>query len=192
MTRMQPRRKQHPGTAIPGRTLQPVRRVFASCFLILASCFSFPLQARAQFPPPPPPPKPYKVPAPAVQKLPNGLTIMTIERHDLPFVTLRCVVKAGAEADPPDAPGTAQLVSSLLNQGTSSRSAHQIAEIIDRAGGTIDTGADWDGSYVELSVLSDQTASAYDLLADMIRRPAFAAAEVERKRKQTLSALAVA
>ncbi|MGE5325618.1 MAG: M16 family metallopeptidase [Deltaproteobacteria bacterium] len=132
------------------------------------------------------------MPAPTVRKLANGLTIMTIERHDLPFVTLRCVVKAGAEADPSGAPGTAQLVSALLNQGTASRSAYQIADFIDRAGGTIDTGADWDGSYVELSVLSDQTERAFDLLADMIRRPSFEPAEVERKRKQTLSALAVA
>jgi zinc protease len=83
-------------------------------------------------------------------------------------------------------------VSALLNQGTTSRSAIQIAEAIDSAGGTIDTGADWDTSYVELSVLSDHTETAFDLIADMIRQPAFAPSEVERKRTQTLSALEVA
>jgi zinc protease len=173
----------------------------ASRFLLLVSCFLLATLAHAegllqdmpgQIPPGASSPKPYVMPAPSVRKLANGLLIVTIERHDLPFLTVRWVVKAGAEADPASAPGTAQLVSALLNQGTANRSAIQIATAIDRAGGTIDTGADWDASFVELSVLSDQTESAFDLLADMIRRPAFASAEVERKRRQTLSALEVA
>ncbi|HET7842147.1 MAG TPA: pitrilysin family protein, partial [Terriglobia bacterium] len=151
-----------------------------------------PPQALEQLPPSPAVPKPYVMPKPAVRVLPNGLTLVTIERHDLPLVTLRCVVKDGAEADPARAPGTAQLVSALLNQGTTSQSAFQIAEAIDSAGGSIDTGADWDTSYAELSVLSDHTETAFDLLADMIRRPAFNPAEVERKRTQTLSSLQVA
>jgi zinc protease len=145
-----------------------------------------------QFPPPVPPPKAYVLPAPAVRTLANGLQVVVIERHDLPLVTLRMVVKAGAEADPPDAPGTAQLVTALLNQGTADRSAEQIAKAIDRAGGDIDTGADWDSSYVSLSVLSNHTATAFDLLSDIMLHPSFTPAEIERKRRQTLSALEVA
>ncbi len=145
-----------------------------------------------QFPPLVPPPKAYVLPAPAVRTLANGLKVVVIERHDLPLVTLRMVVKAGAEADPPDAPGTAQLVTALLNQGTAHRSAEQIAKAIDRAGGDIDTGADWDSSYASLSVLSNHTATAFDLLSDIMLHPSFAPAEIERKRRQTLSALEVA
>jgi zinc protease len=148
--------------------------------------------ALGQLPPPVRPPKPYILPAPAVRTLANGLTLVVIERHDLPLVTLRMVVKAGAESDPANAPGTAQLVTALLNQGTERRSAEQIAEAIDRAGGTVDTGADWDSSYAALSVLSDHTEAAFDLLADMMIHPAFAPAEIARKRRQTLSALDVA
>jgi zinc protease len=148
--------------------------------------------ALGQQPPPVPPPKPYVLTAPSVRTLANGLTLIMIERHDLPLVTLRMVVKAGAESDPPHAPGTAQLVTALLNQGTARRSAEQIAQAIDRAGGTVDTGADWDSSYASLSVLSDHTEIAFDLLSDMALHPAFALAEIERKRRQTLSALEVA
>jgi zinc protease len=145
-----------------------------------------------QFPPLVPPPKAYVLPVPAVRTLANGLKVVVIERHDLPLVTLRMVVKAGAEADPPDAPGTAQLVTALLNQGTAHRSAEQIAKAIDRAGGDIDTGADWDSSYASLSVLGNHTAEAFDLLSDIMLHPTFAPAEIERKRRQTLSALEVA
>jgi zinc protease len=145
-----------------------------------------------QFPPPVPPPRAYVLPAPAVRTLANGLKVVVIARHDLPLVTLRMVVKAGAEADPPEAPGTAQLVTALLNQGTAHRSAEEIAKAIDRAGGDIDTGADWDSSYASLSVLSNHTATAFDLLSDIMLHPSFAPAEIERKRRQTLSALKVA
>lgn len=148
--------------------------------------------ANDQNPPVVPQPKPYVMPEPAVRTLANGLRIVVIERHSLPDVTLRLVVKAGAEADPGDAPGIAQLVTALLNQGTTRRSALEIAEAIDRAGGEIDTGAEWDDSYAALGVLGDQTDLAFDLLADMILDPAFAPAEVERKRRQILSALEVA
>jgi zinc protease len=58
-------------------------------------------------------------------------------------------------------------------------------------GGTIDTGADWDKSFASVSVLTDHTELAFDLLSDMVMRPAFASAEVERTRKRTLSALEV-
>jgi zinc protease len=101
------------------------------------------------------------------------------------------VVKAGAEADPPDSPGTAQFTADMLSQGTAQRSARQIAETVDAIGGSIETRAEWDASFAELTVLSDQTDLAFDLLADVARRSQFPAEEIERKRQQTLSALAV-
>jgi zinc protease len=145
-----------------------------------------------QFPPPAPPPKAYVLPAPAVRTLPNGLRVVVIARHDLPLLTLRMVVLAGAESDPPDAPGTAQMVTALLNQGTAHRTAEQIATAIDRAGGSIDTGAGWDSSYATLSVLSDYSPTAFDLLSDMLMRSSFTPAELARKRRQTISALKIA
>ena len=138
------------------------------------------------------PPKPVTLRLPSIKTLPNGLRVVVIERHTLPLVTLRLVVKAGSEADPADRPGTAQLVANLLNQGTGRRSAWDVAEAVDGAGGTLDTGAEWDSSFAALSVLGDHAELAFDLLADMVIHPAFAQAEVERKRKQTLAALEVA
>jgi zinc protease len=141
------------------------------------------------YPPDVPAPKPVTLPTPAVHILPNGLRVVAIERHSLPVVALRMVVKAGAEADPPELPGAAQFVAGLLDEGTTGRSAQEIAQAIDQVGGTIQTAAEWDSSFVELSVLTDHSDLAFDLVSDMIIRPAFAPAEVERGRKQTLSAL---
>lgn len=131
------------------------------------------------------------MPAPALRVLPNGLRVVVLERHTLPVLTLRLVVEAGAEADPAALPGTAQLASDVLTEGTATRSARQIAETVDSIGGLVDSGADWDSSYVTLTVLNDHEQLAFDLLADMAMHPAFASSEVERKRRQTLSGLEV-
>ena len=143
------------------------------------------------FPPEALPPKPLVLPAPALRVLPNGLKVVAMERHLLPLLTLRLVVKSGPESDPAALPGTAQLVSALLTEGTSTRSARQISEAIDSIGGLVDAGADWDQSYLSLSVLNDHEELAFDLLSDMVMHPAFAPGEVERKRRQTLSGLEV-
>jgi zinc protease len=143
------------------------------------------------YPPDVPQPKPAVLPAPAVKTLANGLQVVVIERHSLPVLTLRLVVKAGGEADPPQFPGTAQLVAGLLDEGTTHRTAQQIAAAIDQVGGTVDTGAEWDNSWGQVSVLADHTALGFDLLADITIHPTFAPAEVARIRQQALSSLEV-
>jgi len=79
------------------------------------------------YPPDVSPPKPIVIPNPAIQTLPNGLQVVVVERHTLPLITVRLVVKSGAECDPPDLPGTATLVNGLLNEGTEHRTSLQIA-----------------------------------------------------------------
>ena len=134
---------------------------------------------------------PMTTPQPVVHRLSNGLRVVLIERHDLPVVTLYALFGAGAEADPPALPGTAQMVAGLLSEGTTHRSAFAIAQAMDQAGGTIDTGAGWDESFVNVGVLSDHKVLAFDLLSDMVIHPAFAPDEIERIREQTLSGLDV-
>jgi zinc protease len=131
------------------------------------------------------------IPNPVIQTLPNGLQVVVVERHTLPLVTLRLVVKSGAECDPPDLPGTAALVNGLLSEGTASRSSRQIAQAIDSVGGVIENDVDWDSAYLDLSVLTDRTDLAFDLVSDMMMHAAFQSAEIERQRKQILSGLQV-
>ena len=142
-------------------------------------------------PPSVPAPAPIALPTPNVRTLPNGLQVLVVERHSLPVLTLRLLVRAGAESDPPGLPGIAQITAGLLNEGTERRSEPEIAEAIDSAGGTVDSNAGWDSSYLVLTVLADHAPLAFDLMADMTLHPAFQPDEVERARRQTLSALDV-
>ena len=155
----------------------------------LAAGSAAPRLSASDSPPGVPPPKALSFRLPVVHRLPNGLRIVLIQRHALPLLTLYAIVEAGAEADPPNLPGTAEMVADLLPEGTEHRSAYQIAAAIDQAGGNINTGAGWGESFANVSVLSDHKKLAFELLAGFLMHPSFAPQEIERVRKQTLSAL---
>ena len=180
-----------PGPRVPSPVSRVPRRPLALCVTVLfLLCLALPALAK-DYPPEVPPPKPIVIPTPAIQTLPNGLQVVVVERHTLPLITLRVVVKSGAECDPPNLPGAASLVNGLLTEGTKRRTSREIAEAIDSAGGVVDNDVDWDSAYLSLSVLTDRTDQAFDLVSDMIAHPAFQAAEIERQRKQMLSGLQV-
>lgn len=169
-----------------------IRKFTSRALSVIAFTFTLalPIGAR-EYPPDVPSPKPIVIPAPVVQKLSNGLQVVVVERHNLPMVTLRLVVKSGAECDPPNLPGVAALVNGLLTEGTTKMSARQLAEAIDSAGGTADNDVDWDSSYLSLSMLTNSTDLAFELLSEMTIHPGFEPAEIERQRKQTISSLEV-
>jgi zinc protease len=126
-----------------------------------------------------------------IRTLANGLRVIVVSHHEQPSVSLRMIVKAGAAQDPPGKAGLATLVSALLDQGTASRTAAQIADGIDYVGGALGAGAGTDLSFVNVLVLKDSFDLALDLLADVVRNPAFHAQEIARQRQQMLSALQV-
>lgn len=116
--------------------------------------------------------------------LDNGMTVLVAERRGLPMVALKLVLRAGAVAEPADRPGLATLTAQLLLQGTSTRSAEQIAEAVDQLGGAFTVTAQHDVVAVELAVLKQDLPTALDLLADVLLRPAFHPDEIARKVKQ--------
>jgi zinc protease len=113
---------------------------------------------------------------------PNGMTVLVIEQHALPFVQLHALVKTGSAQDPPEKPGLANLVAGLLDEGTTTRSARQIAEQIEFVGGTLASRATEDFSTTSLRILKKDLTLGFELLADVLTRPAFADAELERVR----------
>ena len=126
-----------------------------------------------------------------IRSLDNGLRVVYVGHHEQPAVNVRMIVRAGAAADPPGQPGVASLVGQLLDQGTTTRSAQEIAGSIDSIGGALSVGTARDLGFVDVLVMKDSFDFALDLLADVARRPAFAPAEIERQRNQVLSGLRV-
>ncbi|HEV3486648.1 MAG TPA: pitrilysin family protein, partial [Vicinamibacterales bacterium] len=105
--------------------------------------------------------------------------------------TIRLLVRAGSSADPKDRAGLATLAAALLDQGTTTRSAEQIANSIDSIGGALGAGSGSDLTFVNAVVMKDSFNFVLDLVSDVTRNPAFAPEEIERQRQQILSGLKV-
>jgi zinc protease len=144
-----------------------------------------------QSPPGPLPPRPFVFPKYQIRTLANGLQVVVVLHHEEPAVSFRLIIRAGAVEEPPDRPGVASLTASLLNQGTSTRSSEDIADIVDSAGGVLEVGAGNELSFVAGAVLKDRTDLVLGMAADLVEHPAFANDEIDRQRQQALSALQV-
>ena len=146
-------------------------------------------RAKAALPAGGPPPR-FSLPQIQRRRLTNGLEVMIVEHHELPVVTVNLVVKSGSAGDPADRAGLATAVASLLDDGTTTRSAIEISEQLAAIGAQLTTGASWDASTVTLTTLKRHADAALALFGDVVLNPAFAESEVSRFRASRLTALA--
>jgi zinc protease len=126
-----------------------------------------------------------------VRTLANGLEVVAVSHHEQPAVSIRLIFRAGGARDPVNKPGVAYLAASLLDQGTTSKNAEQIATMIDSIGGAIGAGAGSDLTFINAAVMKDSLGLALDLVSELARQPAFAPEEIDRQRQQILSGLKV-
>ncbi len=148
-------------------------------------------QAMAQRENPPSPQRLDKVDFPPYQArtMDNGLRVFALEHPEQPVLSIQLVIGAGGVNDPADLPGLATFTTDLLDTGTTTRSAQEIAEAIDTAGGSISTRAAREAIIVTASVLKDSTDLAFELMTDIVMNPAFAPSEIERMRQQAGSGM---
>ena len=118
--------------------------------------------------------------------------MIVIERRESPLVSAQLLIKNGGEVDPPELAGLADMTANLLTKGTQTRDATKIAQEIESLGGSLDSGARWDSSFANVSVMSSKIPQAMEILADVVRRPTFKSEEVERLRQQYLDNVTLA
>src|SRR6188474_2880710 len=126
-----------------------------------------------------------------IKTLPNGLQVLVVLHHEQPSVSFRLLIRAGAVQEPAASPGVANFVSGLLTQGTRTKSAGDIANSIESAGGIIGSGSGNELTFLSGAVIKDQTDLMLSLASDIVQNPAFAQDELDRRRSQTLSSLEV-
>jgi zinc protease len=141
--------------------------------------------------PPPLPAHEVTFPPYEVRTLANGMQVIAVLHHEQPAVSMRLLVRAGSVQDPAGKVGVASLTAALLDQGTTTKSAEQIADQIDFIGGALGTGSGPDLSFVNAIVMKDSFGVGLDLIADVARNPAFAPEEIDRQKQQTISTLQV-
>ncbi len=139
----------------------------------------------ANLPKPGPDPK-LVLPSIEKHKLSNGLNVWVVNQSELPIVSMNMVVNTGGTADPADRAGLAFMTAGLLDDGTKTRSAVEIANQAQAIGASIGTGSGWDAANVTLQTLTKNLDKALDLYSDVIVNPVFPADELETVRRRAL------
>ena len=121
--------------------------------------------------------------------LSNGLPITYAHRAAAPLTHVVLSFDAGSSADAPAARGLQNMVMSLLDEGTDTLSAQQIAEEKERLGAILGSGGGIDRSTVTLSALTANLAPSLDLMKDVVQHAAFKADDIERIRSQLVTGI---
>jgi zinc protease len=121
--------------------------------------------------------------------LDNGLRVVVVPNHKVPFVTLMLGVLNGAWTE--DSPGIASTACSMITQGSKDHSAAQMAEELEFNAISLGAGATMDTVTVNASCVSDKFPLATRLLAEVVRTPSFPRAEFGVLRNQTVLGMMV-
>ncbi len=134
-------------------------------------------------------PEPTGTPAldfPAVEEttLKNGIKVFFARRAAVPTVRVAVSFNAGYSADPVDKRGIASMMSTMLLEGTKTLTSTQIAETEEKLGADVNVNSSLDRTVASVRAVKPNLAPSLDLLADVIKNPAFDEKEMERVRVQ--------
>src|SRR5687767_12871775 len=118
--------------------------------------------------------------------LDNGLRLITETMPHVRSVTIGVWLMRGSRHESDDRGGIAHFVEHMLFKGTATRTAEDIAQQIDSIGGQMDAFTAKEYASYYLKVLDEHLPLALDVLADIVRRPAFSAEDLEREKKVVL------
>ncbi len=121
--------------------------------------------------------------------LANGLRVVTVERRGLPIVDIEIVITSGAAIDAPAQSGRMSMVAELLDEGTRTRDALQIAEQLDYLGGHFEVQASWDAISISLQIIRDRLEPALDIVCDVVLNAVFPGQELARKAAERIGFL---
>ena len=142
--------------------------------------------ARAEVPPIAP--GPLMAPPLALRHpLTGGGALWLVRDPAVPLASVVIAVRgAGSAADPPGARGLAAFTTDLVDEGTGQMGAAEVAERIERRGGSLRSWTDEDAAYLEVSTLSRALPEALALVAELAVRPALRDGDATRVRGQRL------
>ena len=125
--------------------------------------------------------------------LTNGMKIVLAERRAVPVVEIAVQFDAGYAADAAlenGKLGGASFTGAMLDEGTARRNAFDIAEELEGLGATMGSSSNLDTTFVAMSALTENLRPSLDILADVVRNPAFKQEEIDKLRGRWLAAIA--
>lgn len=131
---------------------------------------------------------------PDVQRveLQNGTVIILHEKRDVPLIGVQATLRGGGVSDPEDKRGLASLLAEMLEKGAGQRDAAAFAEAVAAVGGALSARAGLESITISGSFLAQDAALMVELLVDMLRQPALAAAEMKKLRDRRINLIRAA
>ena len=120
---------------------------------------------------------------PSMQRrtLSNGIPVVLFENHELPIVSVQAVVDVDGLLDPPGEEGLVAVLQQMLPEGTTTRTADQLAGAFSDLGSVVrPTG---------FTTLTSKVDSSLMLMGDMLMHPSFPEASLQRIRANQIAAL---
>ncbi|MBJ6110971.1 insulinase family protein [Hymenobacter sp. BT523] len=124
------------------------------------------------------------LPAADVLSLPSGARLHVLANDAQPVVRLQAVFRAGKTVEP--RPGLATLTARMLLEGTTTRTARQIADEVAFYGASLECDAGFDRSTLTLYCLTRHLPALLPLVLDVLQNPAFPASELDQLKTRTI------
>ena len=163
----------------------------AAPLLLLAGAAPAAAQER-EAPPAPGTPRDFALPPKRELTLPNGLEVTLVPYGVVPKATARLVVRTGNIDESAEQVWLADLTGDLMQEGTMTRTAAQVAEQAAAMGGALQVSVGPDATTFGGEVLSQFTPDFLRLIADVVRNPAFPPSELPRLKAARLRQLSIA
>jgi zinc protease len=128
-----------------------------------------------------------KLPRPVEATLSNGVTVLILEDHRFPTITVDFTIEgAGGLWDAENERGLAGTTAQMLREGTATRNSKQISEQIESLGATFFASAPFgeEAASVGGSGLSDNVDAWFPLIADLLINPSFPADELAKMKQR--------
>lgn len=148
--------------------------------------------AQKQLPPEGGAPKDFTLPQKKTIALKNGIEAILVPYGTMPKVTISVIVRVGNINEKENQTWLVDLTGNMMKEGTTSRSAAQVAEEASSMGGSVNIFTNVDQTTIGGDVLSEYGPKMVALLADVARNPLFPESELPRLKNDMLRQLTVA
>jgi zinc protease len=126
---------------------------------------------------------------PVRQVLPNGVAVTVQETAFSPAVTFNVAFRAGTCYDPDHLTGLASFTGRVLDRGTTTRSAEELADALDDRGVTLRVPTNRHVITLSCTCLSEDFADILATVADVARNATFPQEEIDKRRGETITAI---
>jgi zinc protease len=125
--------------------------------------------------------------APTREVLANGVTVLAKRTSTTPAVTLIANLRAGSVHDTTELPGLAHFMSRTIDRGTERYSADELAERFDTRGVSLAALVSRHTLSLACTCLVEDLDDVLGLVAEVVIRPAFPVAEIDRRRGEIVT-----